>query len=134
MGVSTFAHPCCQAFALPLFKDKQRSQPTPSGIINTTHAYTIIHKSISSICRDIIHPNADVPLHYLCEEFLSCEVRQHRMITFVNAFPRPALQTAWWSLFHRCLDPPCPRKDWLSHLQKYELFLKLQRIQTKKRR
>ena len=24
------AHPCCQAFALPQFKDKQRSQPTPS--------------------------------------------------------------------------------------------------------
>ena len=25
MGVSTFAHPCIQAFALPHFKDKQRS-------------------------------------------------------------------------------------------------------------
>ena len=30
MGVSTSAHPRCQAFALPQFKDKQRSQPTPS--------------------------------------------------------------------------------------------------------
>lgn len=30
MGVSTFAHPYIQAFALPLPKDKQRSQPTPS--------------------------------------------------------------------------------------------------------
>ena len=33
MGVSTSAHPCCQAFALPPRKDKQRSQPTPSDII-----------------------------------------------------------------------------------------------------
>ena len=33
MGVSTFAHPCSQAFALPQLKDKQRSQPTPSRII-----------------------------------------------------------------------------------------------------
>lgn len=30
------AHPCSQAFALPQLKDKQRSQPTPSGIIHTT--------------------------------------------------------------------------------------------------
>jgi hypothetical protein len=30
MGDSTFAHPYIQAFALPLSKDKQRSQPTPS--------------------------------------------------------------------------------------------------------
>ena len=29
------AHPCSQAFALPQLKDKQRSQPTPSGIIYT---------------------------------------------------------------------------------------------------
>lgn len=35
MGVSTSAHPCCQAFALPRVKDKQRSQPTPSEIIQT---------------------------------------------------------------------------------------------------
>ena len=34
MGVSTFAHPCIQAFALPRLKDKQRSQPTPSDYIN----------------------------------------------------------------------------------------------------
>ena len=33
MGVSTFAHPCYQAFALPRVKDKQRSQPTPSDYI-----------------------------------------------------------------------------------------------------
>lgn len=32
MGVSTSAHPCIQAFALPLSKYKQRSQPTPNGI------------------------------------------------------------------------------------------------------
>ena len=30
MGVSTSAHPRLQALALPHFKDKQRSQPTPS--------------------------------------------------------------------------------------------------------
>ncbi len=33
MGVSTFAHPRSQAFALPPVKDKQRSQPTPSDYI-----------------------------------------------------------------------------------------------------
>jgi hypothetical protein len=33
MGVSTSAHPCVQAFALPLPKDKQRRQPTPSDYI-----------------------------------------------------------------------------------------------------
>lgn len=33
------AHPCSQAFALPQLKDKQRSQPTPSGIIYTTHSH-----------------------------------------------------------------------------------------------
>ena len=33
MGVSTSAHPCYQAFALPRVKDKQRSQPTPSDYI-----------------------------------------------------------------------------------------------------
>ena len=40
MGVSTFAHPWSQAFALPPVKDKQRSQPTPSRIIKSTHSYT----------------------------------------------------------------------------------------------
>ena len=90
MGVSTFAHPCCQAFALPLYKDKQRSQPTPSSIINaynshTTWVYAIIHLRRRSVAITS------------CVQFLSCEVRQHRPITFVNAFSRPALQTAWWS-------------------------------------
>ena len=33
MGVSTSAHPRLQALALPLCKDKQRSQPTPSDYI-----------------------------------------------------------------------------------------------------
>lgn len=33
MGVTTSAHPCCQALALPLSKDKQRSLPTPSDYI-----------------------------------------------------------------------------------------------------
>ena len=39
-GDSTLAHPCIQAFALPLPKDKQRSQPTPSDYINNIH-YTL---------------------------------------------------------------------------------------------
>ena len=34
MGVTTSAHPCYQALALPLPKDKQRSQPTPSDYID----------------------------------------------------------------------------------------------------
>ena len=37
MGDSTLAHPCIQAFALPLPKDKQRSQPTPSDYIYNIH-------------------------------------------------------------------------------------------------
>ena len=43
MGVSTFAHPCIQAFALPHFKDKQRSQPTPSDYIYNTKLYIILY-------------------------------------------------------------------------------------------
>ena len=35
-----FAHPCCQAFALPLYKDKQRSQPTPSDYIHTIRLHS----------------------------------------------------------------------------------------------
>ena len=34
MGVFTFAHFFLLVFALPLSKDKQRSQPTPSDYIN----------------------------------------------------------------------------------------------------
>ena len=53
---STLAHPYIQAFALPLSKDKQRSQPTPSGIIHTTlQLYIIIYSS----GWDITRPNAD---------------------------------------------------------------------------
>ena len=40
------AHPCSQAFALPQLKDKQRSQPTPSGIIYTLKSATIIQYTI----------------------------------------------------------------------------------------
>jgi len=36
---------------------------------------------------------------------------------------------AYRSLFHRCHDPPCPRKDWLSLL---EIFLKHQKVQIEK--
>ena len=36
---------------------------------------------------DIIDPRKRLPLHYLCERILICEVRGHRMITSVNAFP-----------------------------------------------
>ena len=39
MGVSTFAHPHYQAFALPHVKDKQRSQPTPSDYKYNTQLY-----------------------------------------------------------------------------------------------
>lgn len=51
MGVSTSAHPCCQAFALPPLKDKQRSQPTPSE-----YNYPIHTKNIKTWLLDIIHP------------------------------------------------------------------------------
>jgi hypothetical protein len=52
MGVSTSAHPCYQAFALPLIKDKQRSQPTPSDYIYSQALYIIIY----SYSWDIIYP------------------------------------------------------------------------------
>lgn len=45
MGVSTFAHPCSQAFALPRIKDKQRSQPTPSDYIFNQSLYIIIYSN-----------------------------------------------------------------------------------------
>ena len=34
MGETTLAHPCIQDFALPLSKEKQRSQPTPSDYMH----------------------------------------------------------------------------------------------------
>ena len=47
-----FAHPCIQAFALPHFKDKQRSQPTPSDYIYNTKLYIILYSN----SWDIIYP------------------------------------------------------------------------------
>ena len=70
MGVSTLAHPCAQAFALPLSKDKQRSQPTPSDYMYNHMLYLIIYSN----SWDIIYPRRRLPLHYLCGEFQSCEV------------------------------------------------------------
>ena len=50
MGVSTFAHPCYQAFALPLIKDKQRSQPTPSDYKYNRKLYNkILYIAIAGI-------------------------------------------------------------------------------------
>ena len=72
MGVSTSAHPCSQAFALPHFKDKQRSQPTPSDYI-TGNALLYIR-----YYQNTIYPRRRLTLHYLCEVCLSCEVREHR--------------------------------------------------------
>ena len=67
MGVSTFAHPWVQAFALPLRKDKQRCQPTPRDVIFAVEYY--IPYYIYSTWRDIIHPNADVFVALpLCED------------------------------------------------------------------
>lgn len=65
MGVSTFAHPCCQAFALPLPKDKKRSQPTPSDIIyleyNTpTQTFRCITSVGSSKLRGLTTQNSNV--------------------------------------------------------------------------
>ena len=86
MGDSTFAHPCSQAFALPQLKDKQRSQPTPCDYMYNP-LYIII---IYSTGWDIIYPRRRLPLQLspvsCC---LSCEVREHRMITFSNAFRDP---------------------------------------------
>ena len=42
------AHPCVQAFALPLLKDKQRSQPTPSDYIYNNR-YTLLYIAVVGI-------------------------------------------------------------------------------------
>ena len=70
MGVTTSAHPCVQAFALPLCKDKQRSQPTPSDYIYNYLLYIIRY----STSWDIIYLRRRFPLHYLCAQIQSCEV------------------------------------------------------------
>ena len=49
MGVSTSAHPCLQALALPPYKDKQRSQPTPSDYKYNMSPYIIIYIAIVGI-------------------------------------------------------------------------------------
>ena len=66
MGVSTFAHPCLQAFALPHFKDKQRSQPTPSDYIYTQIIYIIIYHRLGY----------NLPTQTLNVAFIFCEVVQ----------------------------------------------------------
>jgi len=66
MGDSTFAHPYCQAFALPLPKDKQRSQPTPDDYIRMYARTLYIIKARAA--GYTINPNADVSLHYLCRK------------------------------------------------------------------
>ena len=69
MGVPTFAHPCCQAFALPQFKDKQRSQPTPSDYIQPITIHYIYSNS-----WDIIYPRRRFVALKSCELNQSCEV------------------------------------------------------------
>ena len=55
MGSSYFrAYPSIQAFALPPYKDKQRSQPTPSDYIWLMPYIYIIYRY--SISMDIMHP------------------------------------------------------------------------------
>ena len=73
-------------------------------IIYSTNRYTLLYSN----SWDIIHPRRRLSLHYLCELFLSCEVREHRTITFVNAFPIGlALQSASLaSGFHNVLTHP----------------------------
>ena len=51
MGVTTSAHPCIQALALPLPKDKQRSQPTPEDYIYPSQALLC-----NKVSRNIIYP------------------------------------------------------------------------------
>ena len=71
MGVSTFAHPYYQAFALPRVKDKQRSQPTPSDYIFNQMLYIIVLYSNS---RDIIYPRKRSRCIIFCNTIQSCEV------------------------------------------------------------
>lgn len=110
------AHPCIQAFALPLYKDKQRSQPTPSDYIYNTSLYNIIYSNSS----DIIYPRRRLTLHYLCVQFLSCEVRQHRMITSVNAFPLdlPYKRHRWPQDFLNVMTSLCPHENRPCRLQR----------------
>jgi len=59
MGVCTSVYPESLAFALPLSKDRQRSQPTPRGICKTL--------AIANIKINISHGR--FPLPYLLTEF-----------------------------------------------------------------
>ena len=70
MGVSTFAYPYYQALALPLHKDVQRSQPTPSDY--TSNGFNTLLYSIREQIAGIHITRADVPLHYFCGKFQSC--------------------------------------------------------------
>ena len=102
MGVSTFAHPCCQAFALPLSKDKQRSQPTPSDY---KYNYWLNHSN----SWDIINPRKRLSLHYLCGDSkvrsLTAQNDNVRKRLF-EAGPTNGLEAS----FHRFIDPPCRKR------------------------
>ena len=46
MGVCTSVHPGFQAFALPFYKNRQRSQPMPIGIYRTSAKYKCLDKPL----------------------------------------------------------------------------------------
>ena len=110
-GVSTSAHPCVQAFALPLCKDKQRSQPTPSDYICNYWLYIMVYSN----SWDIIHPrrrSVALPL---------CTVSKLRSLNTQNdnvrkrLFPL-ALPYEWHRRpldFLKSFDSPCPRRTGL---------------------
>ena len=99
------AYPCLQAFALPLCKDKQRSQPTPSDYIYIYKLYIIIYSN----SWDIIYPRRRLTLHYLLyidSNLRSLKAQNDNVRKRLSHWP--ALQTASLaSGFPQCLDLSC---------------------------
>ena len=141
MGSSYFrAYPRVQALALPPYKDKQRSQPTPSDYIGLMPYVYIIYRY--SISMDIMHPrrrSVALPL---------CTVSSLLSLNTQNSNVRKRLSRSrpynWFSRLRFLLmsfDLPCSfvpaqraalTMDWLSQLQMYDYFLSSECLQEQK--
>ena len=105
MGVSNFSPiPAVRPSHCPCTRISNAASPRQVIIIQHI---TILYSN----SWHIIYPRRRLPLHYLCVQFLSCEVRQHRTITFVNAFPIGQCPTngivGFW-VSTMTLTPPSP--------------------------
>ena len=70
MGVTTSAHPRLQALALPHFKDKQCSQPTPSDYIYNLMTYIIAYHKLG---YNLPTQTLNIAIIF-CEMVQTCEI------------------------------------------------------------